>query len=65
MFLLLQTIRKDSYGGRVCGNILETKICNTPCEVFEWRAGGWSECQLIPSDKHLGCGTGDQYRQVK
>ncbi|CAH1396828.1 unnamed protein product [Nezara viridula] len=58
-------LRKDSYGGRVCGNILETKICNTPCDVFQWRAGGWSECQLLPSDKHLGCGTGDQYRQVK
>ncbi|KAL1139411.1 hypothetical protein AAG570_006395 [Ranatra chinensis] len=58
-------LHKFSHGGRPCGPVIETKICNTPCEVFQWQAAGWSECVLIPSDRPLGCGTGEQYRQVR
>ncbi|CAB0001880.1 unnamed protein product [Nesidiocoris tenuis] len=57
-------ILRDAAGnGRPCAATTETKICNTSCDVFQWQASGWSECSLLPSDRPLGCGTGDQYRQ--
>ncbi|CAB0001881.1 unnamed protein product, partial [Nesidiocoris tenuis] len=57
-------ILRDAAGnGRPCAATIETKICNTSCDVFQWQASGWSECSLLPSDRPLGCGTGDQYRQ--
>ncbi|KAF6210950.1 hypothetical protein GE061_014063 [Apolygus lucorum] len=60
-----EILREEADGGRPCGSTIETKICNTSCEVYQWQAGGWSECSLLPSDRPLGCGTGDQYRQVR
>ncbi|XP_047103075.1 thrombospondin type-1 domain-containing protein 7A-like [Schistocerca piceifrons] len=58
-------LREPQFGGRPCGEIVQTKVCNSPCNVFRWVAGGWSECQLIGADQERGCGTGDQYRQVR
>ncbi|XP_024081370.1 thrombospondin type-1 domain-containing protein 7A-like isoform X2 [Cimex lectularius] len=58
-------LRKESHGGRPCGNEVETKVCNTQCDIYEWQAGGWSECRLLPSDRPKDCGAGDQYRQVR
>ncbi|XP_039285521.1 LOW QUALITY PROTEIN: thrombospondin type-1 domain-containing protein 7A [Nilaparvata lugens] len=56
--------RQDSNGGRACGALTQWKLCRVPCSVFQWQAGGWSECILIPSDRGNQCGEGDQYRQV-
>ncbi|XP_068083868.1 thrombospondin type-1 domain-containing protein 7B [Anabrus simplex] len=60
-----QVIRPSLNSGRPCGALEEFKVCVTPCETFQWVAGGWSECQLIGADQNRGCGTGDQYRQVR
>lgn len=49
----------------MCGPLTQWKLCNIPCSVFQWQAGGWSDCILIPADRNNGCGTGDQYRQVR
>ncbi|CAG2064393.1 unnamed protein product [Timema podura] len=51
--------------GRPCEDMVQYKVCNKPCDTFQWFTGGWSECQLIGADQERGCGTGDQYRQVR
>lgn len=65
VLLTLKVIREVSYAGRPCGELFEIKMCNNPCEVYHWVSGGWAECQLIGADQQRGCGTGDQFRQVR
>ncbi|KAJ4439806.1 hypothetical protein ANN_07934 [Periplaneta americana] len=60
-----QVVHSSLNGGRPCGELVEHKVCSQPCEAFRWVASGWSECQLIAADRNRGCGTGDQYRQVR
>ncbi|XP_073989358.1 thrombospondin type-1 domain-containing protein 7A-like isoform X3 [Rhodnius prolixus] len=60
-----KVLRNASAGGRPCGSTVQSKVCNVPCDVYQWQAGGWSDCTLLPSDRPQGCGTGDQYRQVR
>lgn len=60
-----QVVHPSLNGGRPCGALMEHKVCSQSCEAFHWVAGGWSECQLIAADRNRGCGTGDQYRQVR
>ncbi|XP_054260593.1 thrombospondin type-1 domain-containing protein 7A-like [Macrosteles quadrilineatus] len=60
-----QVAQPGNAGGRQCGPQTQWKLCQVPCEVFQWQVGGWSECILIPADRKQGCGTGDQYRQVR
>jgi hypothetical protein len=60
-----QVVHPSLNGGRPCGALMEHKVCSQSCEAFRWVADGWSECQLIAADRNRGCGTGDQYRQVR
>ncbi|XP_071440668.1 thrombospondin type-1 domain-containing protein 7B-like, partial [Hetaerina americana] len=60
-----EIIRPEMNGGRPCGPTLEWKVCDKPCSQFHWVVGGWNDCQLIPSDRVRGCGTGDQFREVR
>ncbi|CAB3372223.1 Hypothetical predicted protein [Cloeon dipterum] len=51
--------------GRPCGPRLQTKICNTICELFRWAVGGWEDCKLRSEDQFRGCGAGEQSRSVQ
>nr|CAD7572385.1 unnamed protein product [Timema californicum] len=60
-----KVLRPSMNAGRPCEDMVQYKVCNKPCDTFQWFTGGWSECQLIGADQERGCGTGDQYRHVR
>nr|CAD7414041.1 unnamed protein product [Timema poppensis] len=62
---IVQVLRPSMNAGRPCEDMVQYKVCNKPCDTFQWFTGGWSECQLIGADQERGCGTGDQYRHVR
>ncbi|XP_060848777.1 thrombospondin type-1 domain-containing protein 7A-like [Rhopalosiphum padi] len=57
--------RHAANGGRPCGETVQTKVCNTPCNSFQWTTEPWSQCKLPDKDKLKGCGEGEMFRLVR
>lgn len=57
--------RNSTNGGRPCGETVQTKVCNTPCNSFQWTTDPWSQCKLPEKDKLKGCGEGEMFRLVR
>lgn len=58
-------MRNATNGGRPCGETVQTKVCNTPCNSFQWNTDPWSQCKLPDKAREKGCGEGEMFRVVR